>query len=206
MALYVLLRRWLRRRQQARILAAYNKEVANVAVMDRALKALPTRTVTAADAAVGVECAVCLDALAEGDEIRSLPCGHEFHTACVDHWFSKRLTTRTEAARSDAPATAQAVKDIMPQCPLCKAPCLKQDSAAARPAAAASTEWAGVQMGNLPPSPPPSSPPAAARTPTEGPRRTAWGLRSQAQVSPGPSPPTTPDVGPIMDRSLLQTV
>lgn len=37
------------------------------------------------------ECSVCLDTLNIGDEVRSLPCAHLFHRACVDNWLlSKR--------------------------------------------------------------------------------------------------------------------
>jgi len=34
-------------------------------------------------------CAVCLGALGEGDEARSLPCEHMFHMECIDSWLSK---------------------------------------------------------------------------------------------------------------------
>lgn len=31
------------------------------------------------------ECVVCLDGL-QGTSVRTLPCGHKFHTACIDEW------------------------------------------------------------------------------------------------------------------------
>jgi len=38
----------------------------------------------------GGECQICLEELAEGDELRTLPCGHFFHTACVDVWLRQK--------------------------------------------------------------------------------------------------------------------
>ncbi|XP_020580744.1 probable E3 ubiquitin-protein ligase ATL44 [Phalaenopsis equestris] len=35
------------------------------------------------------ECAVCLSAFDEGEEVRQLPpCGHSFHADCIDMWLS----------------------------------------------------------------------------------------------------------------------
>ncbi|XP_059670794.1 E3 ubiquitin-protein ligase At1g12760 [Cornus florida] len=33
-------------------------------------------------------CCVCLSRLKEGEETRVLPCLHEFHSVCVDRWFT----------------------------------------------------------------------------------------------------------------------
>ncbi|KXS12844.1 hypothetical protein M427DRAFT_136984 [Gonapodya prolifera JEL478] len=35
-------------------------------------------------------CAICLDSFQPGDRIRPLPCGHDFHAACVDEWLIER--------------------------------------------------------------------------------------------------------------------
>eukprot|EP00429_Kryptoperidinium_foliaceum_P005658 CAMPEP_0176027430 /NCGR_PEP_ID=MMETSP0120_2-20121206/13451_1 /TAXON_ID=160619 /ORGANISM="Kryptoperidinium foliaceum, Strain CCMP 1326" /LENGTH=379 /DNA_ID=CAMNT_0017360635 /DNA_START=238 /DNA_END=1378 /DNA_ORIENTATION=+ len=59
------------------------------AMLDR----LPLYVVAAGrggDAAV--ECVICFDSLEEGEAIRRLPCGHEFHAICVDSWLSSNPT------------------------------------------------------------------------------------------------------------------
>ncbi|KAG0363034.1 hypothetical protein BGZ54_008373, partial [Gamsiella multidivaricata] len=47
-------------------------------------------------------CAVCLDEFSDGEEIRMLPCRHEFHCECIDPWLVRKSST----------------------CPLCKYDCL----------------------------------------------------------------------------------
>jgi hypothetical protein len=42
--------------------------------------------------AVGSECAVCIEDLAEDDTYRRLPCGHFFHPQCVDPWLENNVT------------------------------------------------------------------------------------------------------------------
>ena len=37
-------------------------------------------------------CSVCLCDAEDGDEIRTLPCAHEFHARCVDRWLSEHRT------------------------------------------------------------------------------------------------------------------
>ena len=33
-------------------------------------------------------CGVCLSPFEEGDELRTLPCLHHFHSSCVDRWLA----------------------------------------------------------------------------------------------------------------------
>ena len=33
------------------------------------------------------ECVICLEKFQRGDKLRILPCGHQFHIGCIDHWL-----------------------------------------------------------------------------------------------------------------------
>ncbi|KAF9107209.1 E3 ubiquitin-protein ligase rnf13 [Mortierella sp. AM989] len=46
-------------------------------------------------------CAICIEEFAEGDQIRTLPCHHEYHCECIDPWLTSKSST----------------------CPLCKYEC-----------------------------------------------------------------------------------
>ncbi|WOL08514.1 E3 ubiquitin-protein ligase [Canna indica] len=57
------------------------------------LRSLPVTVYRAADFKEGVECAVCLSELADGEAARLLPtCGHGFHLKCIDMWFHSHST------------------------------------------------------------------------------------------------------------------
>jgi len=40
-------------------------------------------------------CAVCLVEYEDGDEVRHLPCGHEFHVECIDSWLENHTSCPT---------------------------------------------------------------------------------------------------------------
>ncbi|RQM21160.1 hypothetical protein B5M09_010075 [Aphanomyces astaci] len=52
----------------------------------RLIAQLPTR-VFEATAADGCECLVCRYNFSPGDEIRTLPCFHSYHSNCIDPWL-----------------------------------------------------------------------------------------------------------------------
>lgn len=56
---------------------------------DETIEALPTRTFDASEGAVGegTNCQICMENFEEGDELRTLPCFHLFHSHCVDQWL-----------------------------------------------------------------------------------------------------------------------
>ncbi|KAI9479554.1 hypothetical protein BDB00DRAFT_793197 [Zychaea mexicana] len=37
-----------------------------------------------------VSCVICLEAFVQGDVLRILPCGHEYHCDCIDTWLTKK--------------------------------------------------------------------------------------------------------------------
>jgi hypothetical protein len=49
---------------------------------------LETKTLSACTECEGV-CAVCQSEWEEGDEVRVLQCGHQFHMGCVDRWLGQ---------------------------------------------------------------------------------------------------------------------
>jgi hypothetical protein len=55
------------------------------------IRNLPTKRYNAADMqdAEGdrTTCVVCMQDFEQNDELRVLPCSHEFHTQCVDRWL-----------------------------------------------------------------------------------------------------------------------
>ncbi|RRT41572.1 hypothetical protein B296_00052949 [Ensete ventricosum] len=58
-----------------------------------AIAALPSVVISSGALKEGLECAVCICELSEGDAARLLPnCGHAFHIECIDMWFCSHST------------------------------------------------------------------------------------------------------------------
>ncbi|KAG0317733.1 hypothetical protein BGZ99_006119 [Dissophora globulifera] len=62
-------------------------------------------------------CAICIEDFVDGDQIRKLPCYHEFHCECIDPWLTRKSST----------------------CPLCKYECIRPTPEQAREGGEAST-------------------------------------------------------------------
>ncbi|KAJ1408326.1 Zinc finger, RING-type [Sesbania bispinosa] len=57
------------------------------------LKSLPVLVFQPEDFKDGLECAVCLSEIVEGEKARLLPkCNHGFHVDCIDMWFQSHST------------------------------------------------------------------------------------------------------------------
>ncbi|KAK0597406.1 hypothetical protein LWI29_024967 [Acer saccharum] len=57
------------------------------------LRSIPVVVFSPEDFKEGLECAVCLSELVQGEKARLLPkCNHGFHVECIDMWFQSHLT------------------------------------------------------------------------------------------------------------------
>jgi hypothetical protein len=68
---------------------------------------LPCRTFTVSKEVNSIEaplCSICLAEYEQDQQLRILPCKHEFHTTCIDPWLGNK-----------------------PSCPLCRASVLNQE-------------------------------------------------------------------------------
>ncbi|WVZ20470.1 hypothetical protein V8G54_007792 [Vigna mungo] len=70
------------------------------------LNSIPVLVFQAQDLKEGLECAVCLSEVVEGEKARLLPkCNHGFHVDCIDMWFQSHSTCplcrNSVAAQSD---------------------------------------------------------------------------------------------------------
>ena len=54
---------------------------------DAVIEELPLHRWTRADGKEEACCSICLSDFENGDEVRTLPCSHQFHAACVDRWL-----------------------------------------------------------------------------------------------------------------------
>ncbi|ONK66000.1 uncharacterized protein A4U43_C06F3150 [Asparagus officinalis] len=83
------------RRSRARFVfvAADQIQAAQRGLDAEVLKSLPVSMFNPSEFKGGLECAVCLSELSEGEEVRLLPkCNHGFHVECIDMWFHSHST------------------------------------------------------------------------------------------------------------------
>ncbi|KAJ0979767.1 hypothetical protein J5N97_015241 [Dioscorea zingiberensis] len=91
---YLLRRNSARRRRRGLSFAQDQAPDAAVRGLEPAVrKSLPVVVFTEDERVDGIECAVCLSEVVEGEKVRILPkCGHGFHIECIDMWFGSHAT------------------------------------------------------------------------------------------------------------------
>eukprot|EP01105_Mastigella_eilhardi_P012205 TRINITY_DN27_c3_g1_i3.p1 TRINITY_DN27_c3_g1~~TRINITY_DN27_c3_g1_i3.p1 ORF type:complete len:109 (-),score=24.24 TRINITY_DN27_c3_g1_i3:121-447(-) len=67
------------------------------------ITALPTHIAEVLVAAAAATCPVCLCDYVTGDTLRTLPCGHAFHSSCIDKWLP--LSKLCPVCKQDIDAT-----------------------------------------------------------------------------------------------------
>ncbi|KAL5160712.1 RING-H2 finger protein ATL3 [Glycine soja] len=87
-----------RRRRRRRFVFAPGQdsviyETHQVGLDPSVLKSLPVLVFQPEDFKEGLECAVCLSEIVQGEKLRLLPkCNHGFHVDCIDMWFHSHST------------------------------------------------------------------------------------------------------------------
>jgi len=61
------------------------------------------------DVAATTECVICLEKFKCGDKLRVLPCGHQFHVGCIDHWLMGTYSDE-ECVTTGCPTCKKTVK------------------------------------------------------------------------------------------------
>jgi len=59
------------------------------------IETLPTRTIEDATKEITDQCAICFEPWKEQDVVKTLPCLHYYHTACINQWLGTKLTCPT---------------------------------------------------------------------------------------------------------------
>jgi hypothetical protein len=60
-----------------------------VAATEEQISHLATVTYESDESGESLSCAVCLSDFCDGETLRSLPCGHQFHVDCCDQWLGR---------------------------------------------------------------------------------------------------------------------
>eukprot|EP00931_Biecheleriopsis_adriatica_P111607 TRINITY_DN8600_c1_g1_i1.p1 TRINITY_DN8600_c1_g1~~TRINITY_DN8600_c1_g1_i1.p1 ORF type:complete len:253 (-),score=34.50 TRINITY_DN8600_c1_g1_i1:54-812(-) len=84
---YLHLPRW----RGDRVLVGGGAPPVEPAAVEKLPRATPEATPEAGEAKA-VFCVVCQDAMDPKEDVRVLPCGHEFHYKCISSWLTKRNT------------------------------------------------------------------------------------------------------------------
>ncbi|OWM66527.1 RING-H2 finger protein ATL3-like [Punica granatum] len=86
-------RRRHHRRRRHFVFAAAAHDPARKGLDPAILRSLPAVICGPDESGEGLECAICLSELVEGEKARLLPkCNHGFHSDCIDMWFESHST------------------------------------------------------------------------------------------------------------------
>ena len=58
---------------------------------DLIITSLPTRKLNIQDFILSKSCRICLNQFEVGEDVKTLPCLHQFHVNCCDPWFQTKL-------------------------------------------------------------------------------------------------------------------
>lgn len=58
-------------------------------IMESVLTKFPPETFHIVQGVDSPQCVICIDELAEGQDVLKFPCSHSFHTNCIRAWFTK---------------------------------------------------------------------------------------------------------------------
>ncbi|KAJ8374040.1 hypothetical protein SKAU_G00046200 [Synaphobranchus kaupii] len=66
--------------------------VAKNCLSQREIQRLPTKAFNPAYSAGKTECQICFSSYTEGEQLRMLPCLHDYHVQCIDRWLKESAT------------------------------------------------------------------------------------------------------------------
>lgn len=58
----------------------------------REIERLPTKSYVSSHSAGKTQCQICFSDYSEGEQLRMLPCFHDYHVQCIDRWLKKNVT------------------------------------------------------------------------------------------------------------------
>ena len=59
---------------------------------DRKIATFPTRKIVNLAQEITADCVICYESWQNDQEVRTLPCLHYFHVACIDRWLHQNMT------------------------------------------------------------------------------------------------------------------